>query len=1309
MGFVRLGVFLLLCVISQTAVSLDSGGTSILKQAGPPVALKSSAHKVVITVPANSYQLYGFDLRSNTSEFRAVVSGATVNVDLFLKRGVPHTANTFQGLISESQFTATSANFNEVLVATRAGSPALTAGRWWLAVLNPSGSPQSIDLAITAPESGPRYVLGAGQSGTWYEAAKNFQGFFFEVLSPTSALIVWFTYEPNGQQAFFTGVGTIEGDRLVIPELTKTRGGRFGGNFDPAQVVRENWGSLVFTFESCSRGYAAYEPTQQAFNAGWPYEQLNTERLTSIMGLGCPASSAASQHKHLVNGASGAWFVPSRDGEGWMIETLAPTVAVVYWFSYTPDGRQAWFGGVGSIETGNITVAQALQPTGGRFGPGYSPSQVSLNPWGGFSLTFTACGAAVGAAAGPADYGAFQYEGIQRLTTLAGTTGCATSATGKTLTGDLLPLPGTYIDGDVNNPDVPNVDNDTPQQVQSVGNPAIVSGFAASVATGRQGDRFASATDRVDAYRVTITAGQTVQLVISDWDSSAPTSKDLDLYVYAAGNSAQPLFSALGTDRNEFVTIPTTGTYDLVVDAFAGFSNYVLSVSSAAAPTATAAMLRLEDREMAAGEVIVRFDEPAPEDPQKAVLAEPARSLMSRGEQLALEAVQGEPGRPMLFRYGSRAQWQKAMKLTGVKTVEFDRRSGFGLSADQQIHYEHLVLIKALRARGDVRYSEPNWIMRTMAIPNDPRYPEQWHYPLINLPAAWDVTTGSPNVVVAVIDSGVAPHPDLEANVRRDLGRDLARNPATACDGDGRDSNADDDGYRCPGLQKSASFHGTHVAGTIAAKSSNGTGVAGVAWQTQIMPVRVGSDLGLDTFDIADGIRWAAGLNVDGTQPSRRADIANLSLGGPRERPIPCPSIYQEAINQARSAGLILVVAAGNENQPTKTPANCQGVLAISAVDRTGFPTAYTNGGAEIAFAAPGGQTQPDDRMGDLYPPFNPLAIKPPLPGRFMREADGVLSTVFSSAPGSGQRQATYQYLPGTSMATPHAAGVLALMKAAHPALTDAQIAASLAAGRLTNDDPGVPGPDPYTGFGIIDAFKAVSEARALAGGGAAPARVLASTTTLEFGETASSLQFTLSATGPGVTVTSLSVSQPWLTLVGSGIGTYTATVNRGSLPTGDYQGNITITPSAGSPIVISVRMRVGPRDVTGNAARVYVFLIDAYTGVKLDERTVDSFQGRYSFSFSGLLPGFYFIVAGSDLDNDLRICDPGEACAVYPSFATFGPIELGSADRNLGGFPIEPDTLGIGSNGAAQSAQRIDNLKSVGGPQFDFTLKRSR
>lgn len=883
--------------------------------------------------------------------------------------------------------------------------------------------------------------------------------------------------------------------------------------------------------------------------------------------------------------------------------------------------------------------------------------------------------------------------------------------TPKTLSGELIAVSDSYVDGDINNPEVPNRDNDNFGQVQPIGNPAIVAGFATKAPTGGTAnrDRFATTTDEFDVYRATITAGQSIQLIVSDWTAATSATTDLDLYVFATGNTTQPLFTSLGTDKNEFVQIPNTGSYDVVVAAFAGRSNYVLAISNAPPPPATAAMLKLEDAGVIRGEVIVRFDEPSPEDPRKALLAEPGRSLKARAAQLGLEGAKGEPGRPMLFRWSGSTQIQNSLAKLGARALKSIETSGFELSDAQREQWEAISLVKALRADPQVRYAEWNREVHAFAVPNDARYREQWHYPLINLPQAWDVTTGSSNVVVAVIDTGVAPHPDLEGNVRRDLGADMILSASNACDGTGRDLDADDTSHLCPGLTSPPEFHGTHVAGTIAAMTNNAARVAGVSWTSKIMPIRVLGRLGGDLLDINDGIRWAAGFSVSGGQSPRRADIINMSLGGPREFPVPCSASQQEAINSALGQGLIIVVAAGNENQPTKSPANCQGVIAVSAVDRFGFPTAYSNAGPEIVVGAPGGQTKSDLAEPDLFAPFNPFAVKGPIANRFMSTQDGVLSTIFFSQPGSGLRRAEEYFYPGTSMAAPHVAGVIALMKTVHPGLTNAQLASLVTAGRITNDDPYRQGPDIYTGAGIIDAFKAVSEARTLAGGGAAPPRITVTPTELDFGETATVLPIVVGATAAGVTVNGAVSSQPWLTVGGSGIGNYQAQVSRATLPTGSYQGTITITPSAGSPVIVNVRMRVGPRTTTGDTSKVYVLLIDGSTGDDLAQVGVNNSQGRYSFAFPGLQPGSYFVVAGSDNDNDLTICDAGEACAVYPSFANFGPIVMASTDLNLGGFSIAPDTLGIGSNGTA-AGTLPDPAKSAAAVQIgrDFTYRRA-
>ena len=139
--------------------------------------------------------------------------------------------------------------------------------------------------------------------------------------------------------------------------------------------------------------------------------------------------------------------------------------------------------------------------------------------------------------------------------------------------------------------------------------------------------------------------------------------------------------------------------------------------------------------------------------------------------------------------------------------------------------------------------------MRATAAPNDRGYSLQWHYPTLNLPAAWDLVPDATDVVVAVIDSGIVPHPDL-TNVLP--GYDMISDPQNAGDGDGRDSNPRDEGGDTP--NGGSSWHGSHVAGTIGADTNNEVGVAGVAWNAKLLPVRVLGKKGGTSFDIAAAI-----------------------------------------------------------------------------------------------------------------------------------------------------------------------------------------------------------------------------------------------------------------------------------------------------------------------------------------------------------------------------------------------------------------------------------------------------------------------
>ena len=337
------------------------------------------------------------------------------------------------------------------------------------------------------------------------------------------------------------------------------------------------------------------------------------------------------------------------------------------------------------------------------------------------------------------------------------------------------------------------------------------------------------------------------------------------------------------------------------------------------------------------------------------------------------------------------------------------------------------ILSEGLTDDPQVAYAEPDYFMQTMKIPNDPRYNEQWHYyeatAGINLPAAWDITTGSASVVIGVVDTGIVNHVDIQPNLLP--GYDFISNAWIANDGNGRDNNPADTGdslqagscgssggQPIPSRTTSSSWHGTHVSGTIAAASNNSTGVSGVAWGSKILPLRALGRCGGYASDIIDAMRWAAGLRVHGMSSNANpVKVLNLSLGGTS---FGCPRSYQDAINEITAAGVTVIVAAGNSNQNVllTTPANCKNVITVGAIDRSGDRSWYSNYGAFVDLTAPGGET---------------LSL-----------GNGVLSTA-----NTGQLtplQDNYEYYQGTSMATPHVVGVAALIYSLRPNITPGRL-----------------------------------------------------------------------------------------------------------------------------------------------------------------------------------------------------------------------------------------------------------------------------
>jgi serine protease len=319
------------------------------------------------------------------------------------------------------------------------------------------------------------------------------------------------------------------------------------------------------------------------------------------------------------------------------------------------------------------------------------------------------------------------------------------------------------------------------------------------------------------------------------------------------------------------------------------------------------------------------------------------------------------------------------------------------------------------------------------ALPNDTLLGLQWHYKGKGVGAGLSPggagfepfwlglrQGGSRNVRVAVIDTGILQdHPDIKGSPNLLPGIDLVSNWDRAADGDGVDANPEDPGDRC-GAQTESSFHGTHVAGTVGAVSTNdGKGVAGGAWNVGVVNVRAIGRCGGELEDIINAIRWSAGLapaETEGGAPlvnANPADIINMSLSVA----IPCPASMQAAIDAATARGAVIVVAAGNKSNPTRNfaPANCNNVVVVGAADARGALTFYSNFGPEVDILAPGG-----DLFNDTDNDGRP---------------DGVLSTRITSKdcydPETKAAAETcyYGYLQGTSMAAPHVSAALALLK----------------------------------------------------------------------------------------------------------------------------------------------------------------------------------------------------------------------------------------------------------------------------------------
>lgn len=536
-------------------------------------------------------------------------------------------------------------------------------------------------------------------------------------------------------------------------------------------------------------------------------------------------------------------------------------------------------------------------------------------------------------------------------------------------------------------------------------------------------------------------------------------------------------------------------------------------------------------------------------------------------------------------------------------------------------------ILNALSGAPGVRYVERNTLIYAQRQPNDPHYPYQWHYPLMRLPEAWDLTTGGDYITGAVIDGGLLASVDLN---RTWPGFDFVD------DGDDGDS-WDGDPTDTAALTSVDGFsHGTHVAGTMGANSDNGVGPAGVDWEARLLPLRVLAGNSGTAFDAAAAVWWAAGYSVEGVDDNDHpADVINCSFGANHFSTQP-PQIFRDAFGDAM-AHSIVVVAAGNDDIDVATtfPAAVPGVITVGAHDLHRQRAPYSNFGDGIDIMAPGGDVTVDDNQ-DGYP-------------------DGILS--WSNA-------GEVNFVNGTSMAAPHISGLALLARSLEPDLSHAAFAALL---RETAN------PDATCAAGC--------------GAGRADARALLESlldappppSTTSFSVAPAVMQLGSEGTEAFFDVTNHTNDDLLLTVT----ATSEAVLHQGDyvLPAQEtayvpLEVDRALAPAGAATVVLTfggevrqAELRWSHVDDEPLLREVYVAVIEEQSGewvaVAGQTAVVDD---NYAFGFEAPA-GSYFLVALGDDDGD-GVYEDGESFGAYPNLDDAQPIDV-VAGQTLSNLPI--------------------------------------
>jgi serine protease len=415
---------------------------------------------------------------------------------------------------------------------------------------------------------------------------------------------------------------------------------------------------------------------------------------------------------------------------------------------------------------------------------------------------------------------------------------------------------------------------------------------------------------------------------------------------------------------------------------------------------------------------------------------------------------------------------RNGLTLTGMRSITAD------------LHVLHLQggatevaeTLARLRADPQVQYAEVDQRRYIHSVPDDTLYPEQWYLmpssattpSAIDAQTAWNMTTGPQGLVIADIDTGVRfDHPDLLSTNQAGgrllpgycfISDALVANNSTCPGSDASDpgdwiTSADLNQPECSNQSATtvSSWHGTRVAGVLGAIANNGQGIAGVTWNTQVLPVRALGVCGGQDSDILSGMLWAAGIAVSGVPANPTpAKIINMSLGGVGT----CPADYQDTVDQITALGVLIVVSAGNEGGPVDAPANCLGVAGVAGLRHSGTKVGFSSLGPQVALGAPGGNCV-NQNLGPTVPCVYSLVSTTNLgattPGTNdytgLYYCDPTTGSMPPNCVIGANQYRTYNL--GTSFAAPQVAGIGALMLAVNSKLNSCQVISRLQEGSL--------------------------------------------------------------------------------------------------------------------------------------------------------------------------------------------------------------------------------------------------------------------